>query len=607
MTLTEYICSENIDDISGTASSTDDVLSLCNSNVLMKPVCGSSVLIDQLSTRDCGSDLNLSISFATIDERIEHQPISVQNETVHSPLSDSANIDWDAIDGAVLAESSAGDSLVINDETEDLLQEFEELWTDTYPQLDEAVEQASSSLIGDIVASTLALSIHQKFTDRLSGTEDLEDLFESTVYSESFSRPQTEDELELSCKVHSTVPDQSFDLPGPGDLRLGQLLVDLNLINKELLERAMITSVEMSISVGRALIMLGWLTSTKLQWSVQLQALLRDNVITLPVAVRIAELMSCPGMTIQRALNCVDKTDAFEVLETRATRLGDLLIQSELLSEEEFFEALNKSQTFGVAVGRYLVISGLITAPLLESVMNAQRYIREGKMQKADAIVAIRRAARRQYEIRRKNAVSDCDRLPIRTVRVGEILTLAGVVTEAHLEQAVEFGLRCNQPVGQVLVDSEILSKETLDVVLVLQSLVLNGSLEPLDAVYALIDVHHHGYALEIALKRNRTFKSDRKPISFEQFVAGLELLSPPQIEDSLELARRSPMFVSKALVMSGALTEATAQTALTCHFYVREDMLTTEESLLLFNLCHRTGLTVEEGIAELGLKIRSR
>lgn len=591
---------------------------------------GSNVLLERAGAIECRSDLNLSISFACAAKQTDPEPISVENGLLHGVIADAASGEWDEIDKNVLAESSAFNQIVMAQETEDLLQEFEELWTGTYPQLGEAIEQASPVSFNELVANVIGNSVEPGFLDKLVEleeviTEGLEDQFETLGDSGSVStdcvqpcestalsvqREETgTSAIEVSRPSHrETSAFESYEEPlAPSDLRLGQLLVDLNLITKELLKHAIMASAEMSISLGRFLIMSGCLTSSQLQWSVQLQALLRENVLSLGVAVRIAELMSCSGMTIHRALNCVDKSDALEILETRATRLGDLLIQSEIISEEKFNDALNKSQSFGVPIGKYLVVAGLITAQLLETAVNAQRYVRDGKMQKADAIVAIRQAVSRQLEIQKGNANRDYENVPLRTMRLGEILTLSGVVSETHLEHAVEFGLRCNLAVGQVLVDFEILTQETLDVALVLQNLVLNGSLEPIDAAYVLIDVHHHGYTMSAALKRNRNFRTERKVLSFEQFVAGLELLSPPQIEESIEDARRSPMFVSRALVTSGALSEETAQTALTCHFYVREEMLTVEESLLLFHLCHRTGLTVEEGIVELGLKVRLR
>lgn len=389
------------------------------------------------------------------------------------------------------------------------------------------------------------------------------------------------------------------------DNRLGTLLVDLGLITEELLEHTVKLAMDFSISLGRVLIMSGWVTGKQLQWAIQLQALLKDGLITKAGAVQVADLMSCAGMTMQRALNCAGFPDALTSSENRATRIGDLLVEAGVVTAEEFNCALQKSQFLGMQVGRYLMIAGLVAEPLLETIVNAQRFVRENKITRDDAIVAIKCASQRHADMRKSLAPPIYSGVPLKSVRLGELLSLAGIVSDVHIEHAVEFGLRCNLAVGQVLIDLEIITKPTLDTALTLQDLVSQGSIETIDAVYALIDVHHHGYTLEQSLKRNRGMVGSRKSLSFEQFLASVEVISTEQIEESIETARRSPLFVSKALVLSGALSDETVQVALVCHFYVRENMLNADQALLLFNLCHRTGISVDDGLKELGMTVR--
>jgi hypothetical protein len=424
-----------------------------------------------------------------------------------------------------------------------------------------------------------------------------------SVCKENFSGQQ------ISLDVETEVLLQEFDdlWTGTTDMRLGRLLLMLGIVSHNALEEAVSISAESSISVGRALVMSGHLKSAQVQWAVQIQALLRENVISFQKAKRIADLMSSEGMTLQRAFNCLGLGNPLEVLEGHATRIGDLLTESELISEEELEEALERANQFGLPIGRYLSISNVIAASLLESITNLQNYVREGRMHKADAVVAIRQSARRQYELKKKNSSEQVNHVPLQSIRIGQLLTLAGVVNEFKMDSAVEIGLRRNCPVGEVLVDSGYLTQITLESTLTLQQLLADGTLELIDAVYALVDVHHHGFTLSSALERNRKYRGERRFLSFEQFVESLELVSASQVEASIETARRSPSFVSKALVSSGVMTESTAQVALICHFYIREGMLTTEEAMLLCQVCNRTGLAIKDGIRELGLTVRAR
>ncbi|MBX3153172.1 hypothetical protein KF728_23625 [Candidatus Obscuribacterales bacterium] len=511
----------------------------------------------------------MSFSMSVVDVSLthsKHKPISVDGLTHHGVGSESTH------ECSLYEEQgpTVRNLIGVNDETNELLQEFEELWVDTYPHLIEAIDQVTPNSVGVLVENAIAGD-------------------SSPVLSDDGRR-------QFECVDSSSES---------ADMQLGRLLQTLGIVSPDALEAAISIANETSISVDRALIMSGHLSGRQLQWTVQIHTLLRENVISLQKAARVADLMSSKGMTIQRALNCVDSSDALQVLEKNATRIGDLLTAAELISEEELEDALMKADYFGIPLGRYLSISNLITAQLLESITNVQRYVRQGRMQKADAVVAIKRSARRQHELRKNGSADDADIVPLHSVRLGELLTLAGVVSELQLDTAVEMGLRNNSPVGEILVSFGYVTQLVLDSALTLQALVAQGGLALIEAVYALIDVHHHGLTLAIALKRNQKFNDKHRSLSFEQFMESVELVSATQVEEAIETARRSPSFVSKALVASGVVAESAAQVALLCHFYVRERMLTTEEAMLLFKLCHRTGLSVEDGIQELGLIVR--
>jgi len=515
-----------------------------------------------------------SFSMTVVDVSLncsEPKPISVYGLT-HYGVGSESTCEL-SLDQARVLVPAVSNQIAINDETDELLQEFEDLWVDTYPQLIEAIDQVTPNSVGELLENAIAGHSNLVRNDEFLG------------YHRQF---------------------ECVDASGESaDIQLGRLLLNLGLISPDALEAAISTADEMSIPVGRALVIAGHLSGRQLQWTALLQALLLENVISLQKAVRVTDLMSCEGMTIQRALNCVDSSDAIQVLERNATRIGDLLTAAELISEEELEDALEKASYFGMSIGRYLSISNVISAQLLESIANLQRYVRQGRMQKADAVVAVRRSARRQHELKRKSSADGVDNTPLQSVRLGELLALAGVVTELQIDTAVEMGLRSNSPVGEILVSFGYVTQLVLDNALTLQGLVAQGCLALLDAVYALIDVHHHNLTLVIALKRNRKFNSERRSLNFEQFMESVELVSAMQVEEAIESARRSPSFVSKALVASGVVAESAAQVALLCHFYVRENMLTTEEAMLLFKLCHRTGLSVEDGIHELGLIVR--
>ncbi len=433
-----------------------------------------------------------------------------------------------------------------------------------------------------------------------------------TVHAESCSLPTPQRDFTPSTGIKLSHYDGFADADyaesnyGPSDNRLGQLMVEMGLISAEQLEHCVSVATELSLPLGRVFIMSGWINGRQLQWSIQLQAFLKDGLINVDTCRAVADLMTCSGMTLKRALNCAGYSDAYGFIERRATRLGDFLIESGIVKAERYYEVLYKSQALGIPVGRLLVINGLISTQLLECAINTQRFVREGRVSRQDAVVLLQRTAERHAEQTNRSTRRDgTPPVPLKTIRLGELLSLSGIASEAQIEHALEIGLVSNLPIGRVLVDLQLVSGYTLEMALNLQSLVSRDAIEPLDAAYALIDIHYHNLTLTEALEKNRSL-SERRTLTFEQFITSLELISKEQIKEAVEISCQSPLFVSKALVFSGALAESTVQVALLCHFYVRESMLTPEEAMLLFNHCHKTGLSVDEAVAELSLQLRT-
>ncbi len=390
------------------------------------------------------------------------------------------------------------------------------------------------------------------------------------------------------------------------DTRLGRLLVDIGLINEALLDHALERSFELGIPLGRTLIMCGWLTERQLTAAVQVQSLLKEGLITFSEAVRVGELLSCYNLCLEKALKKSGCVSAIPYLQESATRIGDLLVEAEIITEEQLNEARDMSFALGLPTGRCLLLGGAISSSLLETAINAQKICREGKLDRVETIKALKNAKRRD-EKRRSTLNHDANRYPpARNLRLGELLVLAGIATDVQIQYALEAGLMSDRPIGEVLIEMGLLPQDVLHKALLLQNLVMQAELEPVEAAYALIDIHFHGSNFQEAVLSNKRSGNARGArIEFTEFLSASGILPMSQIKGALETAFKSPYIVSKALSFSGAMDEASVQTALCCHFYVREGMLSLDQAMLVFNVASKAALSIEDSIKHLGIKLR--
>lgn len=382
--------------------------------------------------------------------------------------------------------------------------------------------------------------------------------------------------------------------------KLGTLLVQFSLITEELLNEAIEEALELNIPLGRILVMSGWITQSQLNWTIQLQSLVRENKISTPIAIQISELITSSNMSFGKAL---EVTGCSQFLIESDTRLGDLLRDAAVIAEEELSSAIYKSQYLGLPLGRCLFLTGQLPEELLNTAINAQKFTRQGKISRDDAIQAIRKSAQR---IDRLSPVPRHSYSNICKVKLGELLKLAGIVTEAQVEHAIEIGLVNNTPVGKVLIDLGLISETTLENALILQVIVAESNLTIKEAAFALIDIHYHGASVAKAISEctNKQKRID-KP-NFKQFIATTGILEVREIESALENTLSSPYIISKALLYSGVLNDTTMQLALCVHFYVREELLSLEEALVLFNHANRNNVSIVEALEELGIEIKS-
>lgn len=388
--------------------------------------------------------------------------------------------------------------------------------------------------------------------------------------------------------------------PAP-DLRLGKVLVDFGFVTAEAVEFGLETARRLGIPLGKALLSSGWLTARHLQMGVQLQALLRDGLLSLPAAVRVAEILLSTNFNLEEALTTAGCPGAYEALQSKGTRIGDLLTESGLVNPEDMAEAVRKSQLLNLPLGRCLLLSGLVGSALLETAVNAQRFLRSGKLSRDDAILAVTRA----WEREQKRSREETRVYPsVSSIKLGELLTASHIISEPQLEYAIEVGLRSGLPIGQSLCELGLIRQETLAAALALQTMVLDGGLDPLGAAYALIDLHFHGRELREVISASYENRSENVEIEFSEFAAVSGAATRTEIEAGLEAASKSPYFLGKAMVFAGLIDEPEAQSLICCYFYLSEGMLSLEESLAVLKHARAAGLSVDESMRSLGIAL---
>lgn len=311
-------------------------------------------------------------------------------------------------------------------------------------------------------------------------------------------------------------------LKRPSQILIGDILVKSELVTMAHFAEAMPISVKTGMPVGKVLISSGYLTDERLKQVLSVQSLIRDYILSPETGLAALKLVHKENIELTEALNKLGARDEYYEM---GNRLGELLVEAAAIDNTELENALLSSFTSGLQLARVLVLNGRILQPVASMALIAQFLIRDNKITKARAIEAIK-AVNKNIENFYTLELALASGIGLRrtnTLRLGELLLLAGVVSERNLAEAVEHCAIEEKPLGQMLTKMGQLSEITLSQALTLQEMVNNGTLGPEEAVHTLLKVHETGTILSKAL-------SDAAPaavqMSFPAFLQATGLIS---------------------------------------------------------------------------------
>lgn len=302
---------------------------------------------------------------------------------------------------------------------------------------------------------------------------------------------------------------------------IGDILVKSDLVTMAQFAEAMPVSVKTGMPVGKVLISSGYLTEERLRQVLSIQSLIRDHILSAEIGLEALRLVKNENIELSDALTRLGaQSEYYEI----GNRLGELLLEAGVIDKAELENALLSSYTTGLQLARILVLNGRILQPLASMALIGQFLIRDNKLAKDQAVIAIKDVSKNieNFYTLELALASGVGLKHINTLRLGELLLLAGSVSEENLALAVEQCAADEKPLGQVLTSLNQISDITLSQALTLQEMVNSGRLSPEEAVATLRKVCETGEILSKALSDNLTVAK----MSFPAFLQATGLIT---------------------------------------------------------------------------------
>ncbi|HEY9788571.1 MAG TPA: hypothetical protein V6D17_24490 [Candidatus Obscuribacterales bacterium] len=383
-------------------------------------------------------------------------------------------------------------------------------------------------------------------------------------------------------------------------IRLGDLLTKAGLLQAAELREAMQIAKHQSLPVGRVLIMSGYVSDSQLRCAVQAQSLLKDGLVDLDTVVRALTLLSSEDIPLEEAF----KRIGVEVAPSQPTnKLGELLIEAELITREQLDAALQQCNQSGLPLGRILLLTGIVADSLLSAALNAQVLVRDKKLTREQAIAGLRAARDRQISLEQSLAEHGLNLPMAPTVRLGELLVMAGLVPEANLMDCVELGLIKEQPIGQIFLSQGLITEQILADALEVQRAVSQGQLDIAQCGQFLAHVVAQGGSVAELLPSSAPAPQQQavEVVPLYQLLQLAGRLTPQQIENAVKAGTRDAQIMGLMLRNTGAIDDFLLSVSLGCLDFMASGMLNVEQSLVAINHCLTHHVPLEDAFQQLG------
>jgi hypothetical protein len=389
------------------------------------------------------------------------------------------------------------------------------------------------------------------------------------------------------------------------NMRLGDLLTAAGMLKAEQLREAIEIARQQSLPVGRVLIMYGYLSGLQLQAAIQLQSMLKDNLIDYDTSLKVLAVIAANNIPVEEALQKV----GWERSETqsRTNKLGELLVAAGIIEQPQLDLGLQHSGVTGLPLGRVLVNLGIISEQLLSSALSAQVLIREQRISREKAIQGLVAARERQIPFEQSLQEMGQIQLPSRPgVRLGQLLVMAGLLEEHNLMHALELGLVQEQPIGKMLLQLNLVAEDNLSKALEAQALVADGmdvdqAANILTTAIAKSCTIAHASSLLLGSHRATKLESETPILPLYQLLQLSGLLGPQELEAAIRVGTQDTEIMSRMLQKAGIVDSHVISAAVACTDLVTKRVLKTEQAIMAVNNCKHSRASVYEFFDEFG------
>lgn len=263
-------------------------------------------------------------------------------------------------------------------------------------------------------------------------------------------------------------------------------------------------------------------------------------------------------------------------------KIGELLIRSNLVSQENLEDSMKLANKMRMPLGRVLAMHGYLSEDMMNVVVEVQSRMRDGLMPMEAGLKVISLVHLQGLPL--ESALAKVSAIPSvggRSNRLGEILRSAGIATPAQIEAGIAQGIDAGLPLGRVLVSKGVMGAPILNAALTAQRLIRDGRISRDQAMHALRGSRLRNIPLQEVLRDNKIDVPD-PPIDAGELLLHAGLISDMEISTVREVELMEDKDFDEVLQQMGLIPDEALFATNELVNMVKEGGLYSEQAIII-------------------------
>ncbi len=393
-------------------------------------------------------------------------------------------------------------------------------------------------------------------------------------------------------------------------VRIGDLLCQAGIISSEFIRDALEKYEQRGLPIGKVLVLSGCLSEQQLRTALEIQTMVNDGLLPIDVGTHVLRIAHGDNVQLTDAFV---RSGLIQPEDQLTNKLGQLLLDAEILEEEELEEALETNQRTGLPLGHILCFTGLVSQPIIDNALLGQQLIRRGQVSKEQAVAALHEAFTRETTLELKDINKGYQRMPLKgSPRFGEMLYQAKLLTEAQLMDTLLASQVRKQPIGRVMLEHRLVTAEIVEGTVELQEMLDNGTITLKLALEALLEVRAKSTPWIQAVAELSTYNVRHNPaILMVELLTGAGILPvtsiPREVQERVDVNYNQTPEVCSILKEQNLVDDLAMLNSLRLAYLLDQEFLTHEKAILALEYAAKTKSKIDHVMYLLGWLNRTR